>query len=283
MKFIPSGPPGTAPFPHNPGRHIFRGNIMSRMLDVTTSVLASQLRNWRGTAAFRPSAQQPEKLLELYDMEGCPYCRLVREALTELDLDSLIYPCPKGGMRFRQRVQHLGGKQQYPFLVDPNTERRMYESADIIAYLNVTYGERMRHQGALRRKFDVGSSLLASGLRAPLSTRGLRVRASREPALPLELYSFESSPFSRLVREVLCELELPYRLRNFGKARWEDMGPPIVRQRLFPKLPVEGRNRLRLHEMTGRTQVPYLIDPNTGTSMFESADIIRYLETTYAE
>jgi glutathione S-transferase len=28
--------------------------------------------------------------------------------------------------------------------------------------------------------------------------------------------------------------------------------------------------------------VPYLVDPNTGTSMFESADIVRYLDATYA-
>ena len=29
-------------------------------------------------------------------------------------------------------------------------------------------------------------------------------------------------------------------------------------------------------------QVPYLVDPNTGVSMFESADIRRYLYDTYA-
>jgi glutathione S-transferase len=29
-------------------------------------------------------------------------------------------------------------------------------------------------------------------------------------------------------------------------------------------------------------QVPYLIDPNTGQAMFESADIVAYLERTYA-
>jgi len=28
--------------------------------------------------------------------------------------------------------------------------------------------------------------------------------------------------------------------------------------------------------------VPYLVDPNTGTEMFESADIKRYLLATYA-
>ena len=29
--------------------------------------------------------------------------------------------------------------------------------------------------------------------------------------------------------------------------------------------------------------VPYLSDPNTGAEMFESAEIVAYLERTYAE
>jgi glutathione S-transferase len=29
--------------------------------------------------------------------------------------------------------------------------------------------------------------------------------------------------------------------------------------------------------------VPYLVDPNTQVEMFESADIVTYLETTYLE
>lgn len=45
----------------------------------------------------------------------------VREALTLLDLDVLIYPCPKGGTTFRPRARQLSGKEQFPFLVDPNT------------------------------------------------------------------------------------------------------------------------------------------------------------------
>ena len=44
----------------------------------------------------------------------------VREALTLLDLDVLIYPCPKGGTTFRPRARELSGKEQFPFLVDPN-------------------------------------------------------------------------------------------------------------------------------------------------------------------
>jgi glutathione S-transferase len=29
-------------------------------------------------------------------------------------------------------------------------------------------------------------------------------------------------------------------------------------------------------------QVPFLVDPNTGTELFESGDIVDYLERTYA-
>ncbi len=251
---------------------------LARIYDVNLSTLASTARAWRGTAAFRPARKQPEQVLELYEYEGCPYCRLVREALTELDLDAKIYPCPKGGQRFRPGVKERGGKLQFPFLVDPNTGSQMYESAAIINYLRETYAGRRPRSNPLARSWAVGSSSLTTVMRAP---RGYRVVASRSPAQPLELYSFESSPFSRLVRERLSEMEIPYLLRNTGKALWQDMGPSELRARLFPDEPVQGRNRQALLNRAGKVQVPYLIDPNTGTEMFESAKILRYLEQEY--
>jgi len=250
---------------------------MPRTLDVIGSTLASTLRLWRGTNA-RPARVQPSELPVLYDIENCPYCRLVREALTELDLDVLIRPCPKRGTRFRPLVQELGGKTLFPFLVDPNAEEQLYESADIIDYLYRRYAGRAAPR-RWHRGFDVATSMLASGARPHA---GMRARASREPAGPLELYSFESSPFSRRVRELLCELELPYVLHSTGKAMWQDLGPPGLRRTLFPELPVEGRSRLALLERAGRVQVPYLVDPNTSTAMFESEEIRRYLLATYA-
>lgn len=252
---------------------------MPRTLDITTSLLSSTLSGWRGTTNFKPARRQPEQPLELYEFEGCPYCRLVREALTELDLDAMIYPCPHGGSRFRAPMTRLGGKPQFPFLVDPNTNTSLYESADIITYLMQTYGGRASAPNGLRRSLALAGGMAASGLRG---ARGMRVRPSKAPAQPLELYSFESSPFSRLVRERLSELEIPYLLRNTGKARWSDMGPPSMRDRLFHGPKDTGRNRKALFERTGRVQVPYLIDPNTATEMFESADIIRYLDSEYA-
>lgn len=251
----------------------------ARPLQVGSSILASTLRGWRGSLAFRPDDRQPEQLLTLYDFEACPYCRLVRETLSELDLDAMILPCPKGGSRYRPQALALSGKTMFPLLVDPNTGTTMLESRAIIAYLHHSYGRRSQPAGGLRHGISGLASSLASAMRG---VNGMTARPSRPPAQPLELFSFESSPYSRLVRERLSELELPYRLRNTAKARWQDVGPPEVRSRYFPDLPVQGRNRLRLLEIAGRVQVPYLIDPNTDVAMFESEAILRYLEQTYA-
>jgi glutathione S-transferase len=91
--------------------------------------------------------------------------------------------------------------------------------------------------------------------------RGGRARRSRAPAQPLELYSFEASPPCRMVRFLLCELELPYLLHNVAK------GSP---------------RRADFVARSGRMQVPWLNDPNTGWQGFESLEIERYLEATYS-
>lgn len=256
---------------------------MPNAFDFTTSILASSFCGWRGAAAFKPAQRQPEKLLELYDIEASPYCRLVREVLSELDIDAMIYPCPAGGTRFRPKVQAMGGKQQFPFLVDPNTGDQLYESADIIDHLRRHYGNGKPASRGLRRGLGLGGSYTATVVRCIGRLRGMKRRPAHVPELPLELYSFEASPYSRPVRERLTELEIPYRLRNFGKSRWEEMGPPFVRSKLYPEAPITSPNRIRMKELTGRMQVPYLVDPNTGTSLYESGEILRYLEKTYAQ
>jgi glutathione S-transferase len=251
---------------------------MSTTVDVLSSTLTSTLRFWRGTNA-RGSMRQPARHLQLYEFEACPYCRLVREALTELDLDALIYPTPHGGKRFRPKMAEIGGKQQFPFLVDLNSGESMYESADIIDYLYQRYGGRPAPTRLLR-PLDVSSSVLAG---IPRFRAGAQARPSRAPKRPLELFSFESSPYSRRVRELLCELELPFLLRSTGKARWQDLGPPVMRAILFADLPVQGRTRTELLERAGKVQVPYLVDQNTGTALFESQAIRDYLLATYAK
>src|SRR6516165_10834582 len=165
---------------------------MSRAFDLASSAVAFALRGGAGYTA-RPAGRQPAKLLELYEFEACPYCRRLREALSEFDFDAMIFPCPKRGTRFRPKVVELGGKAQFPFLVDPNTGRAMYESMDIVTYLRETYDapQPPRLQGAL----GIVAGSLAAGIRA---SHGRAARPSRAPARPLELWSFEASMYARL-------------------------------------------------------------------------------------
>ena len=256
---------------------------MSVTIDAVVNLVAGTVRGWRGTAAFAPPERRPKKLLELYDIEASPYCRLVREVLTELDLDVLVLPCPVGGTRFRAEAEAVGGKRQFPLLVDDNTGTHLYESADIIDYLEERYGRRAATPRGWRRSVAVGSSYASSALlwRAGSGITGMTARRSKSPKKPLELYSFESSPYSKRVRARLCELELPYVLRNTGKGAWSDMGPPSFRDNLFRAPMGTSRNRRWLADHTGRVQVPYLRDPNTATEMYESDAILVYLDRQY--
>jgi glutathione S-transferase len=229
---------------------------MNRTVNVTMSYAASVARLGLGQYVGA-LGKRPEKPLELYEFENCPFCRKVREALSVLDLDAFIYPCPKGGTRFRPRAAELGGKQQFPYLVDPNTGQRMYESNAIVRYLFETYGDGKVHTGLALGPLTTASSVLASWTRG---LGGSRAQPGRAPEKPLELWSFEVSPYCRLVRETLCRLELPYLLHNVAK------GSP---------------RRPDFIARSGRMMVPYLADPNTGAAMFESSDIIAYLEKTY--
>jgi glutathione S-transferase len=226
---------------------------MNRTLDVATSAMATLVRLAAGARVGYPG-KQPEKTLELYEFEACPYCRKVREALSAFDLDAMIYPCPRGG-RFRAEVKARGGKMQFPFLVDPNTGKEMYESDDIIQYLADTYRDG-------KVPFTLGPLTILSGAFAAAARagKGRKVRPARPPEKPLELWSYEASVYSRLAREALNDLEIPYLLHNVaGKSA--------------------GREAFKAR--TGKMMVPYLVDPNTGKEMFESADIVAYLESTY--
>lgn len=254
-------------------------NPVLHQINVLGSVLSSTLGSWRGAKALVSTAAQPPLPLRLYDMEGCPYCRAVREALSALHLDVEIYPCPKGGTRFRPEAERLGGKQLFPLLVDPNTNTVMHESVDIVDYLFKTYGNGRTPSAYQKGFFKTPASMVAAAVRG---LRGIKVRPARVPTKLLELWSFEASPYTRLVRERLTELEIPYVLHNVGKERWQDIGPAVLRLKPGPYEPIPGGKRDEHFRRTGHMQVPYLQDPNTGVELLESAAIIDYLENTYA-
>lgn len=72
-------------------------------------------------------------MLLLYTLEECPYCKKVIKHLEEkqiqyraLDIQNAVN---------LDELLHLGGEQQVPFLVDTERNVKMYESDDIVEYL----------------------------------------------------------------------------------------------------------------------------------------------------
>ncbi|OAL79708.1 glutathione S-transferase [Acinetobacter sp. SFB] len=256
-------------------------NHQIKVVQALASALTAGGRGVSGTAF----PQQPEKPLKLYEFEGSPFCRRVREVMTLLNLDYEVYPCPKGGQKYRKIVQEKGGKKQFPFFIDENSGTHMYESQDIIHYLFKHYGR----TGKTPKKFAHYPKIPVAAFAGTIinGARGVWVNkkiTDREvPSQLLELWGFEASPFTRIVRGVLTELELPFIFHNVPKERWQDMGPAVLRLKPGRYQPLHGGKRAKVVEIMGRDiQVPYLVDPNTGVKMFESADIVKYLKKQYS-
>ena len=208
----------------------------------------------------RGSQESPN--LVLYDVETDGQCRRVREALCMLDLAFECRPCPYGAYRHRTmaaKFQNVPlGEEVLPYLHDSRSNVSIVGAKDILDYLYDVYLD--------------GSS--PSPLVANLGTSDIAVRSRttgsssvshsmmpcRYPAKPLELWAYEASPFCSLVREKLCEMELPYILRPCSR------GSP---------------RRTELLRKAKTFQVPFIEDENTGTQLFESAKIIEYLNQTY--
>eukprot|EP01023_Acetabularia_acetabulum_P005382 TRINITY_DN1218_c0_g3_i3.p1 TRINITY_DN1218_c0_g3~~TRINITY_DN1218_c0_g3_i3.p1 ORF type:complete len:347 (+),score=49.87 TRINITY_DN1218_c0_g3_i3:107-1147(+) len=202
--------------------------------------------------------KRPQLPLQVYEFHKCPFCRKVREALSVLDLDAEIYPCPKGGERFRPLALEKGGKTMFPFLIDPNTQKEMYESDDIVQYLFQEYGDG-EVPLVFRLPMNLSTTLGGVGMNFR-AEKGLNVAPSKAPEQMLVLYGYEASPFVKLVLEKLCELEIPYTIINCARGSSK-------RQVLFEKW--------------GKFAVPYIEDPNTKIAMFESEEIVKYLQETY--
>lgn len=82
------------------------------------------------------------------------------------------------------------------------------------------------------------------------------------PVKPIVIYEYDASPYCQRVREMVNLLDLTVEYRPCPGARQSQFSQELLAR-------------------TGRQTVPYLMDPNTGTEMFESTDIITYLLETY--
>jgi len=246
------------------------------LLDFGSSLLAACLRLFIGFRAVPglDKAKRPSKLLQLFEFEGCPFCRKVREHLSVLALEAIIYPCPRETFeqygyykesRFRPVVEKEGGKLRFPFLFDPNTGKKMYESDAIIEYLWEEYGpadaKRPLLYTPLFSPLRMISHILVVLLR-PFQRMGLFRTPSKWSSWnrELELYSIESSPRCRLVRETLGTLEIPFIVKN---------------------VPFGSPQRKEFKARLSKTDIPYLEDPNTGWNGYGFKAINKYLRETY--
>lgn len=75
--------------------------------------------------------------LILYIKEGCPFCEKVEAFADEAGIPLMFRDIAEPA--YREELLEVGGKVQVPFLVDEARGVAMYESEDIIAYLEEHY------------------------------------------------------------------------------------------------------------------------------------------------
>jgi glutathione S-transferase len=271
--------------------------VVGRYIDIYLSTLPLLFRFASGAFAAGNirACNRPKKRLILYEYEGCPFCRKVREALSVLCLEVEIRPTPRETLsqygfcdksRFRPEVKNhpKGGHLRFPFLVDEGNQEAMYDSDVIIAYLWKNYGNKATKPWSYWLStvppLHLGTFLSSVPRLAPQF--GFIRIPSHRPKQPLELWSFESSPFCRIVREVLCILELPYVLHNiphYAEDKREEFAKKFGEAMKNDKNATSLEGNIRYS--AGMGKFPWLVDPNTGVSMGESAHIVAYLYKTY--
>jgi len=82
-----------------------------------------------------------EPAITLYRLQACPFCERVVRVLDELELDyqsRFVEPMHSD----RNVVKRVSGKRSVPAIVDETTGVTMSESANIVDYLEATYGDR---------------------------------------------------------------------------------------------------------------------------------------------
>ncbi len=93
------------------------------------------------SADAQERVNQQTKGLSLYQFYACPFCIKTRRAVRRLNLPIEIRDAQTLGQH-RQDLAHLGGRIKVPCLriEQDGQDRWLYESNDIIAYLEKRFG-----------------------------------------------------------------------------------------------------------------------------------------------
>jgi carotenoid 9,10(9',10')-cleavage dioxygenase 1 len=220
------------------------------------------MRTAQALKEARRGAQESPHLI-LYDLETDGECRRVREALCMLDLAFECRPCPYGAYRHRTlaaKLQNVSlGEEILPFLHDSRSKVSVMGAEDVLDYLYDIYLDGSAPSPLVVNKGTV--EIAIKSRKKELSSISHSKMPYRYPIKPIELWAYEASPFCSLVREKFCEMEVPYILRPCSR------GSP---------------RRNELLRKTKTFQVPFIEDTNTGMNLFESAEIVKYLNKTYS-
>ena len=235
---------------------------------IAGNYVANVLRFTRGssvtsaaTSTLTPRPQQP---LILYSYEGNQFCRLVREVLTELDLVYELRSAAKLSPRRAELAAITGGSSQCPFLIDPNTNTQMMESADIIRYLYNTYALWTPPSELLQLVsetiltlvtplFQILAPLQAGSYKEDKNVYNDELSKARQEieqeieSAPVVVYTYDLSPFSSETKALLDNLDIDYEEISLGY-EW------------LPGLIAEGgsQKRAALLQMTGQSSMPHV-------------------------
>ncbi|KAH9725387.1 Thioredoxin family protein [Citrus sinensis] len=229
-------------------------------LEVATSSLSTLARLPWGSRSLSEGSDTQEisnsdspTRLQLFEFEACPFCRRVREAITELDLsvevilsttyfssmvkeEALRQGCWKGAQHLFAKISYSVGVYIPSMNSGITISMKVYwpgirSSCNIILEADTKFVARTLMTGWMPTIFRAG--------------RGMTLWEKARPDPPskkLELFSYENNP-------------------NVG----------------------DGSSRTKLLvDITGSKEVPYLIDPNTSTQIGDYKKILSYLFQSYS-
>jgi glutaredoxin len=77
-------------------------------------------------------------MLTLYTKASCPFCQKIMPLIDELGLEVELKDISEHDA-YRAELVEKGGKQQVPYLIDTDKDVALYESDDIMDFLEINY------------------------------------------------------------------------------------------------------------------------------------------------